>query len=74
MATLTINRPEKRNTLTTELLLQMSEAFDGFLKNDSVRTIIITGAGDNAFCAGYDLTSLTNQIRTKDTDKHKRYR
>ncbi len=71
---LTINRPEKRNTLTPELLLQMSNALDEFSKDDSLRTVIITGAEDKAFCAGYDLSSLSNQLKNganeEDTGKN----
>ncbi len=60
---LTINRPEKRNTLTPNLLLQMSSRLDEFSSDDSIRTVVITGAENKAFCAGYDLSSLSNQIK-----------
>ncbi len=64
ICTLTLNRPEKRNSLSPELLIQLKETLDTFAENDSVRAVIIRGAGDKSFCAGYDL----NLLPTGDTD------
>lgn len=55
IAMITINRPEAANALSRKLLEELNICFNQ-LKNDSgVRVIIITGAGDKAFCAGADL-------------------
>ncbi len=56
IATLTLHRPEKLNAFTGEMLQEMIDAFDHADADDSVRCIIVTGAG-RAFCAGADLSS-----------------
>jgi len=53
--TLTLNRPDKLNAVTIELLNEMIAAFDAADADDEVRAIIVTGAG-RAFCAGADLS------------------
>ncbi len=53
--TLTLNRPEKLNAFTGEMLAEMIDAFDRADADDEVRAIIVTGAG-RAFCAGADLS------------------
>ncbi len=53
--TLTLNRPEKLNAFTGEMLTEMIDAFDRADADDEVRAIIVTGAG-RAFCAGADLS------------------
>jgi enoyl-CoA hydratase/carnithine racemase len=54
--TLTLNRPDKMNAFTGEMMLEMVSAFDLADADDSVRAVIVTGAGDRAFCAGADLS------------------
>lgn len=54
----TMNRPEARNALSTEMLKIMREAWDRVDEDDSVRCCILTGAG-GAFCAGADLKAMT---------------
>ena len=56
IATLTFDRPEKRNALSPEMIRELMEAFDE-LERGPARVIILTGAG-KAFCAGMDLASL----------------
>jgi len=53
--TLTMNRPSRRNTLNAELLESLIAAFDDASRDDDTRAIVLTGAGDRAFCAGADL-------------------
>jgi enoyl-CoA hydratase/carnithine racemase len=55
IVTLTINRPEARNALTPNLAQEIEARLVAFDDNDSERVVIITGAGDKAFCAGADL-------------------
>src|SRR5829696_8686779 len=52
---LTLNRPEALNALSTELALALLGALDAVRTRRDVRAVIITGAGDRAFCAGADL-------------------
>lgn len=57
VATVTLNRPERRNALSGELLAALRETLAGLEASDEVRVIVLTGA-DPAFCAGLDLTEL----------------
>jgi enoyl-CoA hydratase/carnithine racemase len=55
IAYLTINRPEARNAVSPEVHRAMIAAWADFAEDDSVDVAILTGAGDDAFCAGADL-------------------
>ncbi len=57
IALITLNRPEARNALTPEMLCRLADALGDARRDDSVRVVILTGAGDRAFCAGGDLGS-----------------
>src|SRR5262249_25782826 len=52
--TITLNRPEKLNAFTATMMTEMIDAFDRSDADDSIRAVIVTGAG-RAFCAGADL-------------------
>jgi len=52
--TVTLNRPERMNALTTQMLVELLQVFDEIDQNDEIRVAIVTGAG-RAFCAGADL-------------------
>ena len=56
IATLTINRPEKRNALSAETIDLFLAALDSAGNDDDVRVVFITGAGEKAFCSGADLS------------------
>jgi len=56
--TVTMNRPEKKNALSGEMLAIMSDAWDRVNEDDSIRVAILTGAG-GAFCAGADLSAMS---------------
>jgi enoyl-CoA hydratase/carnithine racemase len=55
IATLTLNRPESRNAISRELAEELLRACDDLAQRDDVWAVIVTGAGDRAFCAGADL-------------------
>ncbi len=55
VAVVTINRPEKRNALSSPLRAQLMGALNGLRGNDEVRVVVITGSGDKAFVAGADI-------------------
>jgi len=57
--TLTLNRPDKLNAFTGQMMAEMIDAFDKADTDDDVRAIIVTGAG-RGFCAGADLSSGAN--------------
>ena len=56
----TMNRPEKKNALSGEMLAIMSDAWDRVNEDDDVRVCILTGAG-GAFCAGADLSAMSQR-------------
>jgi enoyl-CoA hydratase len=55
MLILTMNRPHRRNALVPDMLVRFAEAWDLADSDDSIRCVILTGAGDIAYCAGGDL-------------------
>jgi crotonobetainyl-CoA hydratase len=57
---LTLNRPEARNAVNGAVTQAMSEALDDIEKDETVRCIVLTGAGDKAFCAGMDLKAFAS--------------
>ena len=52
---LTINRPEARNAMNRACAIALSDALDEIETDDDVWVVVLTGAGDKAFCAGMDL-------------------
>ncbi|MCY3567527.1 MAG: enoyl-CoA hydratase/isomerase family protein, partial [Chloroflexi bacterium] len=72
---LTLNRPEKMNALSQELIYDFRDACEYFEADDDVRVIIVKGAG-RTFSAGYDLTpaggygadAIHRRFRTVDDD------
>jgi enoyl-CoA hydratase len=60
LARLTLNRPQSLNALSFALIAEISAAFDTVAVCDA-RALIITGAGDRAFCAGADVRELTGR-------------
>src|SRR5205085_134773 len=50
-----INRPDVRNALSRDVNLRLQELAAELAHDDDTRTVVITGAGDKAFCAGADL-------------------
>ena len=55
IATVTINRPDKRNALNATVRRELVDAFDQLRDDDSARVVVITGAGEKAFVAGADI-------------------
>ena len=60
--TLTLNRPEKRNALTPEMLVQLYQVLKRHASEDRVRVVIIRGAGDKAFSSGYDINAIPTGV------------
>ena len=52
---LTIDRPERRNALNADVIGALQEALHRARSDDTIRAVVLTGAGDEAFCAGADL-------------------
>lgn len=58
---LTMNRPERRNALSGDLLGALNDTFAELVTDDAVRAIVLTGAGDRAFCSGMDLKDFSER-------------
>ena len=56
IATITLNRPDRLNAFTSQMMVDMIAAFDAIDADDEVRAVIVTGAG-RGFCAGADLAA-----------------
>lgn len=59
VATITINRPEKKNAMGFAMLGEFIRAFDTAGKDESIRVVVLKGT-DGAFCAGTDLSDLSS--------------
>lgn len=57
---ITLNRPESHNALSSELALSLAEQLERIGERRDLRAVVITGAGDRAFCAGADLKERRN--------------
>ncbi|SOC46081.1 enoyl-CoA hydratase/carnithine racemase [Rhizobium subbaraonis] len=66
---ITLNRPEILNAWHSAMRKQLVEAFQAFEKDEGIRAIILTGAGDRAFSAGQDL----NETKTFDAERGKEW-
>lgn len=60
IATLLLNRPQRRNTITQAMLVELSQALLDCERDPGVRAVILSGAG-SAFCAGLDLDDAASQ-------------
>ncbi|PSP84637.1 3-hydroxyacyl-CoA dehydrogenase [Halobacteriales archaeon QS_1_68_17] len=60
VAHVTLDRPHRMNSVSPELLDELSAAVDRLEADDDVRAILLTGAGDRAFSAGADVTAVTS--------------
>ena len=63
IATLTMNRPEARNAINSEMLCRLADAWQDVNDDVDVRVAILTGAGEQAFCAGADLDKLVRMMQ-----------
>ena len=69
VATVTLNRPAKMNAYTTTMGAELTDAMLRADADADARVVIITGAGDRAFCAGADMSMFASDIKTREA-KH----
>ncbi|MGB5620164.1 MAG: enoyl-CoA hydratase-related protein, partial [Desulfobacterales bacterium] len=58
LSTVTFNRPKALNALSIDLLQELDRALEEVSKDDRIRVLLLTGAGEKAFVAGADITEL----------------
>jgi enoyl-CoA hydratase len=57
-AVLTIDRPERRNAIDGPTAELLTDGYRAFVADDGARVLVLTGAGELAFCAGADLKAI----------------
>lgn len=67
IATLTLNRPEKLNAINYAMADRLMAVLDAVESNAAVRVVILTGAGERAFCAGGDIYEFSKSVRAGTT-------
>jgi enoyl-CoA hydratase/carnithine racemase len=67
ICTLTLNRPEKKNSLSLDMVDLLGDTLKDLAENDDLKVVILRGAGNIAFCSGFDIGSLPTQSR-EDAD------
>jgi enoyl-CoA hydratase/carnithine racemase len=67
VATITLNRPERLNALTFEVYRELTDTFAALRNDDSVRAVVITGAG-RAFCSGGDVHDIIGELFSRDME------
>ena len=60
VGTVTINRPERRNAMSWDVITGLRAIVTAVKTDPAVRVLVLTGAGDKAFCAGADLTGMAS--------------
>ena len=58
ICTITLNRPKKRNSLSPALLLELVEVMNSLNDDQETRVVVVRGAGNEAFSAGYDISDI----------------
>jgi len=68
---ITFNQPEKRNAMSVEMWDGLIEILDAWTADDSVRVVVLTGAGDKAFVSGADISQFEKS--RSDADAQREY-
>src|SRR4051812_42804466 len=63
---LVFNNPERRNAFSLEMSLAAADAIEDFLADDSIRVIVLSGAGDKAFVSGADISKFEQARATAE--------
>ena len=72
VVTIIYNRPEQHNAVNRVMNRELQDAFVRFRDDDSAFVLVITGAGDRSFCAGWDLQDAANMTEFGDYDRYRR--
>lgn len=63
LATLTLNRPRALNSLTHAMVRRIGSALDAWERDENVRTVVLSGAGERGLCAGGDIRAIYEDAR-----------
>ena len=63
---ITLNRPQALNALTWDMCLAIETAIDAWRDDDTIRLVVIDGAGDRAFCSGGDIADMYASGQSRD--------
>ena len=66
---ITLNRPEAHNSITAGMAVGLAEGIDAFAADESARVLVITGAGEAAFCSGANLKDVDELLHHAHTDR-----
>jgi len=69
IATITLNRPAKMNAYTAQMGREMAQAMLRADADKNARVIIMTGAGERAFCAGADMSMFASNIKARESNE-----
>src|ERR1700739_1897960 len=69
---LTYNRPKQHNAISRSMNAELHEAFQRFRDDDSAFVLVITGAGETTFCAGWDLQDAAEWTKLGDFDQYRK--
>jgi 2-(1,2-epoxy-1,2-dihydrophenyl)acetyl-CoA isomerase len=58
VAWITLNQPERMNAMSADMMRDLAEALERCTNDDGIRAVVLTGAGDRAFCAGGDVKGM----------------
>lgn len=72
VVTLTYNRPDQHNAVDRTMNRELHHAWERFRDDDDAFVLIITGAGDTTFCAGWDLADAASLTETPDYEEFRR--
>ncbi len=62
VCTLIFNRPEKRNALSPDMLIELYQVLEELSGDDAIRCVVIRGTGEKVFSAGYDIGALPTKV------------
>jgi enoyl-CoA hydratase len=72
VVTLTYNRPDQHNAVNRTMNAELHHAWRRFRDDDDAFVLVITGAGDTSFCAGWDLQDAAEMTELGDYDRYRR--
>ena len=68
IATITLNRPETLNAFSKEVVAEVLEALEDVRRDENVRVVVLTGAGEKAFSAGADIKAMIGMTALRARD------